>query len=254
MSSSKITLVCVLDKHPLAEVVEFDVSEDSTGRDLKKEIRARMAHIIHSNLTAKQLVVWSTEIDPDTNGKEVPVSAKTHRSFARRERLYLLWPSRPAIEKVRSKWIIKDILPKDKKTVMIIKPKPGRQHAYVVVLKDHCDDYKRPETTFKLKRVFEGRRRAYRYAFMRQKELIMKYFGMFEQDRISPTAFTTDLLGDIEGLDQESVQARLANLSWKYKYKKIMKLYQSMLTECEFTMEPSQTVFLVLRKHVSPRH
>lgn len=88
---------------------------------------------------------------------------------------------------------------------------------------------------------------------MIQKEL-MKYFGMFEQDRISPTAFTTDLLGDIEGLDQESVQARLANLSWKYKYKKIMKLYQSMLTECEFTMEPSQTVFLVLRKHVSARH
>lgn len=132
MSSLKITLVCVLDKHPLAEAVEFDVSEDSTGRDLKKEIRARMAHIIDSNLTAKQLVVWSTEIDPDTNDKEVPVSAKTHRSFARRERLYLLWPSRPAIEKVRSKWIIKDILPKDKKTVMIITPKPGRQRTFCV--------------------------------------------------------------------------------------------------------------------------
>ncbi|KAG0335655.1 hypothetical protein BG000_007347 [Podila horticola] len=60
MSSSSITLVCVLDKHPLAEAVQLDVSKVGSGRDLKKEIHIRMAHKIDSNTSAKHFVVWRT--------------------------------------------------------------------------------------------------------------------------------------------------------------------------------------------------
>lgn len=60
MSSSSITLVCVLDKHPLAEAVQLDVSEVGSGRDIKKEIHIRMAHKIDSNTSAKHFVVWRT--------------------------------------------------------------------------------------------------------------------------------------------------------------------------------------------------
>lgn len=74
------------------------------------------------------------------------------------------------------------------------------------------------------------------------------------QKTIFHPPFTTDLLDNIEGLDQESVQLRLTDSSWRYKYKRVMKLHWSMLPEAEFTMQPDSNAFFVVRKHFSARH
>ncbi|KFH72176.1 hypothetical protein MVEG_02467 [Podila verticillata NRRL 6337] len=250
MSSPKWkTLVCVLDNHPLSEAVELVVPSSHTGHDLKTEIKVRMADKIDSCLTDKQLVAWWVAVDPDTADKETLVSARDFREMG--DHPFERW--RRNREKIRSKRSLELMLPEDTKIVIIVRPRPHRQHVYVVLYRSFYDDWKRPETYSKVKRVFEHRQPAYRYAFETLKAIMEDEEADREHPRLSPTAFTTDLLDDIEG-DLKDVQTRLEKLSWKTKFNKITALYTSMLLEPTFTWEPNSDKFSVVKKHVCARH
>lgn len=122
------TLVCVLDNHPLSEAVELVVPSSHTGHDLKTEIKVRMADKIDSSLTEKQLVAWWVAVDPDATDKETLVSA---RNFREKEGHALsCW--RRSREKIRSKNLLEYMLPKDKKVVIIVRPRPHRQRMFVI--------------------------------------------------------------------------------------------------------------------------
>lgn len=68
----------------------------------------------------------------------------------------------------------------------------------------------------------------YRLALEKQKA-VMEYDMECDVYRVSPTASTTDLMDDIDGLGQKSVQAKLAKLSRKYKHHRIMELYRNAI-------------------------
>ncbi|KAF8980826.1 phosphatidylcholine and lysophosphatidylcholine phospholipase [Haplosporangium bisporale] len=233
----------------IRQAVELVVPSSHTGHDLKTEIKVRIADKIDSCLTDKQLVAWWVAVDPDTADKETLVSARDFREMG--DHPFERW--RRNREKIRSKRSLELMLPEDTKIVIIVRPRPHRQHVYVVLYRSFYDDWKRPETYSKVKRVFEHRQPAYRYAFETLKAIMEDEEADREHPRLSPTAFTTDLLDDIEG-DLKDVQTRLEKLSWKTKFNKITALYTSMLPEPTFTWEPNSDKFSVVKKHVCARH
>ncbi|KAG0275313.1 hypothetical protein BGZ95_008937 [Linnemannia exigua] len=106
---------------------------------------------------------------------------------------------------------------------------------YVVSQMDHYDDYKRGETGYTIVKVIQDKEKAYEFAHNKQLKDMRKDNLVADNDEENE-----------EGLPTYSRDEK--DKTWKVSYGKLIKYFDKVLNEPEFTAMASQRRFLVVER------
>ncbi|KAG0380964.1 hypothetical protein BGX24_002184 [Mortierella sp. AD032] len=104
---------------------------------------------------------------------------------------------------------------------------------YIISKMEHCDDYKRAETTYTIVKVTRDKEKAYEFAYKKQIKAM----------RMNDYLASDDNKDNEDGLPTYSRDEK--DETWKVSYGKLIKHFDKVLRKPEFTSMASQLRFLI---------